>query len=399
MTSRIAIVNSMYSEGMGYFENCLPAALARLGHEVHVVTSTFNQYANEPMYDEAYGRFIGPRQVGPGSSDVDGYRLHRLEASLLAGYVRIHGLGRRVAELAPDVVYSCEIASLETFALALRKPIGHFKLFCGTHQTASVLKPFLRQEGASMQKTWYRLTRTLPASLASMTVERVFAQAPDCLEVAARFYGVPRRKLVLRPLGTDTVLFHPPRDPAEVAARRQLRAALDLAETDIVCLYSGRLTPDKNPLVLARAIDALHEIDPRFKGLFIGEGIQREAIASCRNTRVVPFMRYPELAAYYRAAEIGVWPRQESMSMLDAAATGLPVIVSNTMSDPARIDGNGRMYEEDSVPSLIEALRTFADAAARRQYGSVGRERMIEHFSWLRLARAFEADFFGLRVP
>ena len=58
---RIAVVSAFYSEGMGYTENCLPRALAGRGHEVHVVASTFNVYGNDPLYDETYREFLGPR--------------------------------------------------------------------------------------------------------------------------------------------------------------------------------------------------------------------------------------------------------------------------------------------------------------------------------------------------
>jgi glycosyltransferase involved in cell wall biosynthesis len=393
MKRRIVVVNSMYTEGMGYLENCLPAALARLGHEVHVVASTFNQYANEPMYDEVYGRFVGPRQVPPQVKEVDGYTLHRLDATLLRGYVRTRGLAAYVDAIGPDVVYSCEVASLDTFALVFGRPTRRYSLFCGTHQTASVLKPFLLdRNGSRARKGLYWLTRTLPTRVASGAVKRVYAHAPDCLEVAARFYGIPHRLLVLRPLATDPERFHPATTNHELAARSRLRASLGFTDEDVVCLYSGRFSDHKNPLVLAQAIERLRASGARFRGLFVGDGPQEEAIAASPGSTTIPFMRYGELPDYYRAADIAVWPRQESMSMLDAAACALPVIVSNTMSDPARIAGNGLMYDEDSVPSLVDALRKLASPETRRTLGARGRARMIEQFSWLQFARELESD-------
>jgi hypothetical protein len=44
---KIAVVSIFYSEGMGYSENCLPRALAALGHEVHLITTVFNVYGND----------------------------------------------------------------------------------------------------------------------------------------------------------------------------------------------------------------------------------------------------------------------------------------------------------------------------------------------------------------
>jgi glycosyltransferase involved in cell wall biosynthesis len=383
----------MYSAGMGYIGNCLPAALARLGHDVHVVTSTFNQYANEPMYDETYSRFVGPRQVDAGSMDVDGYRLTRLNASLVGSYVRIKGLARHIRSIQPDLIYSCEVASLETFALVMGAVLGRYRLFCGTHQTFSVLKPFLLRPGSHARKARYWLTRTLPTAIASRAVERVYAQAPDCLEIAVRFYGVPAQRAVLRPLATNTQRFHPPATTEERDDRCGLRRSLGFADDDVVCLYSGRFADHKNPLLLARAIERANANGHRFRGLMIGDGPQLAEIAYRPATVVVPFMPHAELPRFYRAADIGVWPRQESMSMLDAAATGLPLIVSDTMSDPSRIAGNGITYREDSLDGLVGALQKLADVSVRRDLGKTGRRRMVEEFTWSQFAKQIEADF------
>src|SRR2546425_7128651 len=384
---RIAVVSAFYSEGMGYTENCLPRALAGRGHEVHVVASTFNVYGNDPLYDETYREFLGPRQLAPGSQSVEGYRLHRLGARVVSGYVTMKGLLGKIGDLAPDVVHSIEIASLPTFALAMKKPFAKYKLFCDTHQTMSVVKPFMKQgQGGWLKKVRYRMTRTVPTYLASLAVEKCYAVTPDCADVAATFYGVPRSKMKLLSLGTDTDVFHPAESGSDRAARRALRERFGFLDKDIVCVYSGRFSHDKNPLLLARAIDTLSDTDPRFKALFIGHGIQKDDIARCRHATIVPFMTHHDLARHYRAADVAVWPRQESMSMLDADARGIPAIVSNRIGQPERVAGNGKLYEENAVGSLSEVLQGFADPDERRCYGDAGRRRMVEGFSWRRIA-------------
>ena len=47
---KIVIVADWFSENMGYAENCLPKALAELGHDIHVVTSTAQVYFNTKFY-------------------------------------------------------------------------------------------------------------------------------------------------------------------------------------------------------------------------------------------------------------------------------------------------------------------------------------------------------------
>jgi glycosyltransferase involved in cell wall biosynthesis len=390
---RIAVVSTFYSEGMGYTENCLPRALAALGHEVHLITTVFNVYGHTADYARTYQDFLGPPRVAPGTTVVDGYRVHRLDATIKGGYVVSRGLTAKVRAIAPDVVHSLEIASLQTYQLAMLRLVRTFALFCETHQHMSVVKPFLKQPGSFLRKAGYRMTRTWPTHLASVAVEKCYAIAPDCVEVATRFYGVPPEKVRLQSLGADTDLFHPVETAVDTESRTAWRRRLGFADEDIVCLYCGRFSPDKNPLLLARAIDVLHDRDPRFKGLFIGEGAQKSEIASCRHTVVVSFVKHQILAEHYRAADIAVWPTQESMSMLDAAASGIPIIVSNAVGEKSRVDGNGRLYRENDVNSMVDALLSLASREERQALGRVGRRKMLDGFNWKRYAKLVEADY------
>jgi type III pantothenate kinase len=109
--------------------------------------------------------------------------------------------------------------------------------------------------------------------------------------------------------------------------------------------------------------------------------------------RVIPFMTNASLARYYRAADIAVWPTQESMSMLDAAASGLPVVVSDATGEPDRVKGNGMLYRENDVDDLARILAMLGDPAERRALGRAGRERMLHGFSWRRYAGIVAKDF------
>jgi glycosyltransferase involved in cell wall biosynthesis len=390
----IVVVTSVYADGMGYLENCLPRALARLGHHVHVVTSTYRPYGNTPIYDESYREFLGPPQTSPGSRSVDGYHLHRLASRLVSGHIQMRGLTAAVRAHAPDIVHSDEMASLHTFELAAARSFSSYRLFAETHQTMSVMRPYMKQPGGPwLRKIVYRITRAVPTFLWSFAVDRCYAQTPDCAVVARRFYGVPGAKVHILSLASDTDTYHPVESDADRAARQKVRDRLGFSERDVVCAYSGRFTKEKNPLILARAIDSLQDSAPLFKALLIGSGEQREAIASCRNTTIVPFVTQETLANYFRAIDVAVWPREESMSMIDAAASGLPIVVSNAMGEPARVEGNGKTYEEGSVESLAQVLRSFASADDRRAYGQEGRRKALASFSWSRRARVVEADY------
>ena len=391
---KIVIVSSFYSEGMGYSENNLPKALASLGHEVHVLTSNLNVYGTSSDYRKNYESFLGPADQGVKTFAADGYTVHRLPSKIVSGYVRIRHLYKTIKALTPDIVQSTGIASLNTYRLAAIKPLLKFRLFTENHQHMSVVKPYLKNPRGNLgKKMVYKLTRTLPSAIAAGSVEKCYAIAPDCAEVANLYYGVPQRKITVQPLGTDTDLFRPALTAEEKARRSAQRKTLGYNDEDIICIYTGRFTKEKNPLLLAQAVEKLAAEGLPFHSLFIGEGGQHEMMSQCRNARVISFMKHTDLSDYYRLADIAIWPTQESLSMLDAASSGLPLIVTDRIGERERITGNGNVYKENDLDDLARVLKSYTDSGLRQSHGAMGREKMIKHYSWINIAKALENDY------
>jgi len=382
---------------MGYSENCLPKALAGLGHEIHVITSNLNVYGNSEDYNKTYASFIGPADQGVGVFKVDGYTVHRLPSKVVFGYIYITKIAGRLKNLSPEIVHTTAIESYQAFMLAFLKPFFNYKLFAESHQHMSVVKPYMKNpKGQLLKKIFYRLTRTLPSYLASLAIEKCYAISSDCAEVANKFYGVPWRKITVHSLGTDTELFMPASNEDETKRRNFQRNKLGYLTDDIVCIYSGRFSNDKNPLLLANSIESLANQGMKYYGLFIGDGIQKSAMQNCKNVTVLPFMRHNDLAEYYNLADIAVWPTQESMSMLDAASCGLPVVVSNKIGDYDRVEGNGKVFQEGNLDDLCEVLESLRDKETRIKYGQVGRKKMVDNYSWVKIAKEVESDYLAV---
>ncbi|HTY08888.1 MAG TPA: glycosyltransferase family 4 protein, partial [Candidatus Edwardsbacteria bacterium] len=234
--------------------------------------------------------------------------------------------------------------------------------------------------------------RALPGRLISWATEKCYGATVDCAELAVDYFGVQRSKIAISPLGVDTERFRPP-DGGAASQRDRIRQRFGFLPHEIVCVYTGRFTPEKNPLLLAQAVAALRAAGEPYRGLFVGGGTQAEAIASCEGCAVQPFVPVQQLAPYFWASEIGVWPTQESMSMLDAAACGLPIVVNDTMRATERIEGNGIAYRLNDRDDLVRALRDLRSEQRRRQLGDRGALRMARDFSWTAIARQRLADY------
>lgn len=390
---RVALLTDVFARNMGYLENILPKYFARHhGLDVHVITTGLPPSYCLKGHEEVYAGFA--EQIREGTLEVlDGFTLHVLPHKRVAGYMRMVGLRQKLRSLSPDIVQTTTPIGWTTLEAALHRPFLAYKLFTGCHTTASVF-PLAKQNLAWWYPERLRCTalRAIPGGFASLLTEKCYGATSDCADVGVRFFGVQKKKMDISPLGVDTELFTPISSEDGQRARLELRKRLGFTESEIVCIYTGRFSEDKNPLLLAKAVMRLVIEGQPVRGLFVGNGVQAQAIQSCAGCTTYPFVPVYELPSFFRACDIGVWPTQESTSMLDAAACGLPIVVNDTIAAVERVEGNGLKYRLNDVNDLVRALHELEDPLVRQRLGSFGAKKMVA-FSWESIARRRLQDY------
>jgi glycosyltransferase involved in cell wall biosynthesis len=388
---RIALVCETFSPDMGYLVSMLPKYLARLGAEVHVLAVDLPPYHRAPENSARSIRFFREQTLSAGSErQIDGYTVHILPHGHLLKHVYMRGVVRKLREIAPDVVYSIAAIGWLPMQAALGKLRLGYRLFTGNHNAASTFHLTQGQASAGALLKCF-VMRWLPGRLVSLLTTRCYVPTSDCGEIAWRFFGVQKRKVKLVYLGVDTDFFYPVETREAHAERVKLRAELGFAPEDIVCIYTGKLIESKNPLLLLQAVDVLCARGLPYRCLFIGDGVLAESLRA-QGAPVMDFMPVRSVGQYYRAADIAVWPTNETTSMLDAAACGLPLIVSDRIyRDP--IEGNGLTYRMNDLDSLVETLLRLQDVHARASLGAAGVEKMRRLFTWRLAAEIRMQDF------
>ena len=79
--------------------------------------------------------------------------------------------------------------------------------------------------------------------------------------------------------------------------------------------------------------------------------------------------------------------------MLDAAATGLPIVVSDRLVARERVDANGLTYLEGDFGDLQRVLMQLCSKELRSELGGAGVKKMVERFSWDAVAKRTLHDF------
>ena len=383
---KIVILSEWYSEKMGYAENFLPKALGKIGHEVHLVTTDLQVYATTADYEKIYLDHLGPKQVQQGVFRKDFFTLHR-NPHTLSGDLGIMGLEDKLAKIRPDIVYCFEIFNRDTRLASVLKSKYGYKLFCESRMHLSVFSP----TRSPLRKIRQYIT-WINGRLLSKRIDAFYPIAPDVNHIIVKYFGIPRNKCKLSSLAVDTDLFSYDR---KYGASRDLRKSLGFTEEDVVCLYTGRFTESKGPLILAHAIEYLQRTGhTEFKALFLGQGDKEygDMLASMRGCKISPYVNVNELPNFYRSFDIGVWPLQESTSQLDAAC-GMPIIINEKVEDNFRTNGNGLRYIDRDFKDLAAKILSLKDKLTRDKMGVIGSDKISKYYSWDQLAANKIADF------
>ncbi|RVT82987.1 glycosyltransferase family 4 protein [Inhella crocodyli] len=222
-------------------------------------------------------------------------------------------LVRRWSFERPDVVH-----------LATEGPLGWSALQAARHLRLPVVSEFRTNFHAYSQHYgvgWLRHPILAYLRKFHNQCQRTLAPAPD-LRDQLTDQGFQRVFASAR--GVDTQRFRPER--RSTALRRQWGA--DEGAPVLICV--GRLAAEKNLGTAVDAFEALRQVEPRAKLVFVGDGPERERLqARCPDAVFAGLRRGDDLAAHYASADLFVFPSlTETFGNVvpEAMACGLPVV-------------------------------------------------------------------------
>ena len=204
---------------------------------------------------------------------------------------------------------------------------------------------------------------------------------------------VPGRKIIHIPNGVDTEKFHPLEVNADApGARSELRGRLGLPVDGLLVGAVGRLDPVKDFPTLLRGFAQLSCQFPQARLVIVGDGpIRAELTDLARALDLAPRVLWvgaqEDVASFLRCFDLFVQCSIfEGMSntILEAMATGLPVVASTTGGNGELVVGgaNGFLFPVGDVEALTRALAKYASNQALRElHAAQSRQRALEHFN------------------
>lgn len=356
---RIVHVEEFFIPQSGYQINLLAKFMAKDGHDVYIVSSEIDKLA---YY---LSNFFG--KEGIASADVEyqekngvkvirrpvyGYFTRKTFFQL--GFLKYLKTLQYIQSLKPDVLFvhandcifgilSILYANQLSFPLVLDNhmldmatwgdPLRHVFRFLYRHLITPIIK-----------KKHLIIIRT---------------QDDDYVE---RHLGIPLSQAPFISFGSDTMLFKP-----DAEARSRFRGEHQIAETDFVVVYTGKLIESKGGLLLAQTLQKKFENSKHKNVVFIvvgtvppdDYGLKVKQLLDCSENRVLQFptQNYTDLAQFYQASDLSIFPMQCSLSFYDAQACGLPVVSEDNNINADRLKyKNGFIFKPGDIEDFREKI-------------------------------------------
>jgi glycosyltransferase involved in cell wall biosynthesis len=164
-------------------------------------------------------------------------------------------------------------------------------------------------------------------------------------------------------------------------------------------LTVGRLSVTKRIEMLIDAVEILHRTACKLHLTIVGGGQmerQLRKIAAERELRdvikITGRMDSKKMPEVYRRNDIFISASmQEGMSnaMLEAMASGLPIVTTRCEGLAELIDGNGILVEQDNIEAIAKAIKQLADNPELYKQMSIAARKQAEKFDWANVASSY----------
>ncbi len=371
----------------GYQVNLLGRLQVRQGHEVEVVTGEIKKIPSELTV------FFGRDNIEGRDARFEretGVKIHRVP---LFGFYsgraifRPFKLVRKVLSLKPSVLFVHGEDTLTGIIFILISRWLPFPIVLDCHMLEMASMNKYREYFRSFYKTFITpiiLKRKIPLI---RVVDSDFVQ--KCL-------GIPLSYTDLLSLGTDTDHFRP-----DIEQRAKVRNELGFSQDSFLVLYAGKLDETKGGKLLSEAVKVNIQAKTGRKIEFLiignavgeyGKAVEAQFSESENNIVRLPTQRYFDLAKYYQAVDLAVYPKQCSMSFFEVQACGVPVLFEeNEINDQRGQRRNAFYFKPNSVDEFREKLVEISsmDANQVAVIGSNARAYVVEFYDFVPIAEKY----------
>ena len=376
---KILIICDLFDESIGSQENILAKYFRKHGHQVTILTSTF-----ESVFDFIADKY--DRRKPGRTYHIDDLKVIRAPYRLnfLNRLRSFQGSAGFIEQENPDMIFMLDIMPdmLEVVRYKRRNPNCRFVMDYHADYSNSAKNILSR-------KILHGLIRKTILNVGLPYLDAIYPVTPASGDFLHEVYGVPTGRMELLPLGADMDLGV---GIAERSEGRELRRGLGIPEGTTVIFSGGKFAKPKRTELLIEAVRRLGHLPLVLiivGSANIGEenyaDALRQAAAGDERIRFVGWLGNDDLFRFMDMADLAVFPASQSILWVQAVSMGLPLVVGNVgAQDTYYMNAHGNIIElpkadicADKLVEIIEQLvsnpRRLAEmrAGARRTFAEV----------------------------
>jgi glycosyltransferase involved in cell wall biosynthesis len=365
---------------VGYQEFFLAREHQKMGHEVVVLTS--DKFFPFTDYDTTYKKILGDRQVREGDQVEEGIRTIRLKSFEFpnSNMIWLSNLNKYLEIIHPDIVFCHGIFSLTSYRIAKFHKKNKYTLIYDTH-AAFFNSNF---DTSALKKLYHQIYKSFFWPVIEKEADKIFPVGEE--EKKFLIDNVP---YISKPLSILRVGVDENRFKFSPMLRRRYREKLGIREKENLILYTGKLSRNKDLDTLVRSLKKINSQSLRL--ILIGggdSGYIKELKILYSRFEILGFVSNEELAGYYCAADIGIWPGDPSVSILEAMSCGLPIILPE-IPETKYIDESGGIlrFSRKNVDDLSKKINLLiSDSKKRRIFANNNIKYIKNDHLWRKIA-------------
>lgn len=379
---KILHIDETFHPAYGYQANPLAKFQQKQGNEVYIATPTKDYLY--PVYKDFGDDGSGLEEQDKQYMKSTGVKILRVPAK---GYImgRLN-YGKEIFEVVdqvkPDVLFVHCVETLTAMRFLWKKQ--KYPMMFDSHMLSMA-------SHNKLAKAYEVIYRTIFTRIIKKNGYYVIRTQDD--DYVNSHLGIPEKLTPFISFGTDTILFRPNEE-----IRERFRQEQSIGQDDFVVVYTGKLIENKGGKLLAETFRKKFDVPVVLvcvgKPLDDDYGREVQKILDESENRIIifPTQNYLNLAKFYQAADLSVFPKQCSMSFYDAQACGLPVISeANNVNCDRCSHQNGDNFVAGSIEDFRAKIMKFASMSKeeRNQYSKNARAFVEAGYDYADIARQY----------
>ncbi|MDR6463012.1 glycosyltransferase family 4 protein [Chryseobacterium sediminis] len=321
---KILMLCELYIKSLEYQENLLVKYYRKHGHEVTVITSTYENVFD--YYNNKHDNSVPAKVIYD-----HGAKIIKLpfKFNYLGKIKKYTSIKKIVEEVQPDLLYVHDIMPNMFEMLDYKKKNPHVKMIMDYHADYSN-----SANGWLSLNILHKVIRKyFYMDPIRKHISKFYPIVPGSTKFLNEVYKIPHNEMDLLPLGADTDLV------AEIKnekIREEIRNKLGINNDEIIIFTGGKFTPAKKTDLLIKAFNEIK--DTKLHLLIVGDADQhnqeykKELLALSNNNPNIHYIGWLNNRGVYEhlsASDLAVFPASQSIVWQQAIASGLPLIVGD----------------------------------------------------------------------